>query len=101
MSAPGNTIIMRTFRISPTSTGAIPMCDAAMMEALRFWLDRGVDGFRLDTRSITFFEDEHGVIGTIRRTRISARARRRRWRSIAFISSISPEVHEVLREFGA
>lgn len=34
-----------------------PEVKAAMFDAIRFWLDRGVDGFRLDAIS-TMFEDE-------------------------------------------
>ena len=33
---------------SPTSTGTSPAVEAAMHDVLRFWLRRGVDGFRID-----------------------------------------------------
>ena len=46
-SRPGSTTCTRSCRGSPTSTGN-PEVQAAMHDVLRFWLDRGVDGFRID-----------------------------------------------------
>ena len=43
-------------RSSRISTGAIPMVEQRMFETLGFWLDRGVDGFRLDAVN-SLFED--------------------------------------------
>ena len=38
----------RSIPSSPTSTGATRRSCAAMQDVVRFWLERGVDGFRLD-----------------------------------------------------
>ena len=40
---------------SPTSTGATPRC-GDVRGVLRFWLDRGVDGFRIDVAHGLFKE---------------------------------------------
>jgi hypothetical protein len=45
---PANTTSTRFFRNSPILTGATPRCRAAIHDAMRFWLARGVDGFRVD-----------------------------------------------------
>ena len=43
---------------SPTSTGAIPEYAHAMLHVLRFWLDRGVDGFRVDVLWMLIKDDQ-------------------------------------------
>ena len=41
---------------SPTWTGATRRCVAEFESILRFWLDRGVDGFRMDVAHALFKE---------------------------------------------
>ena len=43
---------------SRTSTGATPTSRAAMLDVLRFWLDRGVDGFRIDVAHLLMKDPE-------------------------------------------
>ena len=42
---------------SPTSTGATPRSATMFEDVLRFWLDRGVDGFRVDVAHGLFKEE--------------------------------------------
>ena len=53
---PASTITTPSCPSSRTSTGAIRTC-GAMLDVMRFWLDRGVDGFRVDALS-ALHEDE-------------------------------------------
>ncbi len=48
----------RSSSSSPTSTGAIPQVREAIYSAMRFWLDRGVDGFRMDVLWLLIKDDQ-------------------------------------------
>ena len=56
---------------SRTSTSTIRRCRTRCSTSTRFWLERGVDGFRLDT--INFYFHDAGAARTIRRCRRSER----------------------------
>ena len=45
---PASTTTTPSSRSSPTSTGAIPRSSRRCTTRMRFWLERGVDGFRVD-----------------------------------------------------
>ena len=53
-----STTIIPSSRSSPTSTGAIPTVRRAMYDVLRFWLERGVDGFRVDVLWLLIKDDQ-------------------------------------------
>ena len=52
----GNTTCTTSSPRSPTSTSTIPEVQDALLETVRFWLERGVDGFRLDTVNYYFHD---------------------------------------------
>jgi alpha-glucosidase len=81
---------------------------SAMWDVVRFWLDRGVDGFRLDAIG-TLFEDpqleDHAARTTLielvdTRFETSGGGRRRgtRWREMFRRQHDLPEVHDVMKE---
>ena len=49
-----------------------PEVEAAMLDGLRFWLERGVDGFRID--ALWAVDEGRGAAATTRPTRTSSRA---------------------------
>ncbi len=81
-----------------------PEVRAAMDEVMRFWLDRGVDGFRIDVahrmakdpqlrdNPLVAMGDEHDPTG-------QARARRLAEMQLELYDEDWPEVHEILRRF--
>ena len=65
-------------RTSPTSTTTTPRSSEAMLEVLRFWLDLGLDGFRLDAVPYLYEREGTNCENLRRDARVpQARARRR------------------------
>ena len=58
MRRPASITTTPSSKSSPTSTGAIREVRAAMLDVLRFWLDRGVDGFRVDVHAPLVKDDQ-------------------------------------------
>lgn len=98
------------FKEQPDLNWRNPEVKQAMFDGVRFWLDMGVDGFRLDAIG-TIFEDaslpDHGTDLTlvdIRRRRRDARTEEEQkaagdlWRQV-FGSQVGlPEVHDLMKE---
>ena len=55
---PASTTCTPSCPSSPTSTGATRRCGEAMRGVMRFWLDRGVDGFRIDVADFLMKDPE-------------------------------------------
>lgn len=79
-----------------------PEVKAAMFDALRFWMDRGVDGFRVDVIWLLIKDDQfrdnppnpdHDPNAPL--------AENRYYSDIPLYSQNRPEVHEVIREMRA
>ena len=74
---------------SPTSNWGNPEVVAAMHDVLRFWLDRGVDGFRID------------VVHCIGKDPTSPTTRRRSSAVPRPRSTTAPSTHAILRDIRA
>ncbi len=68
-----------------------PQVKAAIFDVLRFWLDRGVDGFRLDVFNLYFKDDQFRN----NPSRPGLRAYDRQWH---VYDKDRPEMHDLLRE---
>jgi alpha-glucosidase len=68
-----------------------PQVKAAIFDILRFWLDRGVDGFRLDVFNLYFKDDQFRS----NPSRPGLRAYDRQWH---VYDKDRPEMHDLLRE---
>ncbi len=101
------------FKQQPDLNWHNPEVKDAMFQAVRFWLDMGVDGFRLDAIG-TIFEHpdmpDHPVpmtIGQLRHLGESARTEEERaecgrlWDAMFQYQHSRPEVHDLMRELRA
>jgi alpha-glucosidase len=71
-----------------------PDVKTAMLEVLRFWLDRGVDGFRMDVVGFTVKDTQ------LRDNPQKPDIANDRWEHQEHIHDIDqPEVHDIIREF--
>ena len=75
---------------SPTSTGAARTCARRSADALRFWLERGVDGFRLDAIDRLLKDPQLRDDPPAERPAAAARARRRRHARAASTAATRP-----------
>lgn len=85
-----------------------PAVRAAMWDAVRFWLDRGVDGFRLDAigtlfedpglRDHTAVEDLITLVDARFGDRLDRKQLRHRWRAMFDKQHDLDDVHRVMRE---
>jgi alpha-glucosidase len=77
-----------------------PQVKAAMLDVLRFWLERGVDGFRVDVIGF-MVKDEQFRDNPIRRN-LSGISPNDLWNCQEHVYDIDqPEVHEIIRDFRA
>jgi alpha-glucosidase len=79
-----------------------PQVRAAMDDVLRFWLDRGVDGFRIDVAHRMAKDPElldNPLIEVGADVPATERARRLAERGVRLRDQDWPEVHEILRRF--
>ena len=95
---PANITFTLSSSRNPTSTGASPEVREAMMAVLRFWLDRGVDGFRIDVlwhiiKAEALPDNPINADWTPDRTQ--------RDRLIQLYSTDQPEAHAISAEFRA
>ncbi len=101
------------FKQQPDLNWRNPAVKEAMFDVVRFWLDMGVDGFRLDAIG-TIFEDpalpNHGTgltVDALRRLREEARtveerqAARGLWKQVFGRQVNLPEVHVLMKELRA
>ena len=81
-SRPASTTSTSSRPSSPTSTGTTRPCRTSFDEILRFWLDRGVDGFRIDVAHALFKAQDlprdgrAGAAAAVRRLALGADAAR-------------------------
>jgi len=98
------------FKEQPDLNWRNPQVKAAMFDAVRFWLDRGVDGYRLDAIG-TIFEDpglpDHPIAMTLDELRLELERadtpeRRdelyRLWATMEQYQVEQPGMHELMRE---
>ena len=75
-AAPASTTCTISWPRSPTSTSTTAAVQDALLDICRFWLERGVDGFRLDT--VNFYFHSQGLESNPPTAKPTIRPRRRR-----------------------
>jgi alpha-glucosidase len=79
-----------------------PQVREAMDDVLRFWLDRGVDGFRIDVAHKLAKDPElldNPLVEVVEDEQATERARRLSEQGLRLRDQDLPEVHEILRRF--
>ena len=94
MRRPGSTICHSFLREQPDLNWRNPEVRDAMFDVLRFWLDRGVDGFRVDV--IWHLIKDEQLRDNPPNPGLSADAGRRSTAPLSVYNADQPEIHELI-----